>query len=180
MIEILALEKLDTQTQMNIKMDIHRKLNGFNNGRDASSGVGGGKSSFEMMREEIAELKKLFAKDIKIQGEENITGRGLIFIVDLTENDYDANQDFQKVINEDFSKGQTILVKGNKYIVQTVEGAIGMRGLKPLVGIVVKPDTKNMITIEVPEGSFIASPYDSKEESKLKFKHWIKDTYENK
>lgn len=41
-----------------------RRLNGFNNGRDASSGIGGGKSSFEQMKDQVEALKELL-KDPK-------------------------------------------------------------------------------------------------------------------
>lgn len=78
----------------------NRKINGFNNGRDASSGVGGGKSSFEIMAEQAESLRKIWENP------------------------------------------------------------------KPYI---------RKVTIRVPEGSFIATPHDDKDDIREKFEAWIRE-----
>jgi hypothetical protein len=148
-------------------MDTNRKINGFNNGRDASSGVGGRKSSFELAQE----IK--LPRKIKIQDTIEVIGRGTILTLDLRENGFEDN--FDKVLQENFSKDQIVQVGSVQYKIRGTETKRGMNGTMPHIGLLVTKIYR-MITIQAPEGSFIATPSDNIDEIRLRFEEWLNGT----
>jgi len=173
MTEISALEKQDTQTQMNINMDMHRKINGFNNGRDTLDGVGGQSSPFDLSPEIGERLIKLAIRIVTIEDSIHVTGRGQIFTVDVRKNGYKEGMDIDEFIKDEFAIGKIIIVKKEYYVIKSVESWRGFRTM-PNIGLVVIP-YKAEVTIQVPEGSFVATPNDDKDDIREKFELWMRN-----
>jgi hypothetical protein len=77
----------------------------------------------------------------------------------------------------EFAIGTIVIARKNYYIIKAVET---WRGLKtnPNIGLVVVP-FKEDITIQVPEGSFVATPNDDKDDIREKFNKWLEQLGKN-
>lgn len=93
-------------------MVIMIRLNGFNNGRDASSGVGGGKSAFEIMKEQSLDLKNIQKQmDIK---ETLRVAQILARELDYVPNEVEKAQEFLKEgMGEEIKKDLVVYVVGH-------------------------------------------------------------------
>lgn len=154
-------------------MDIHKKLNGFNNGRDTLDGVGGQPSPFDLSEEEGKQLIKRAIRIVTIEDSIHVTGRGQIFTVDVRKNGYKEDMDIDEFIKDEFAIGKIIIVKKEYYVIRAIESWRGFKTM-PNIGLVVIP-MKTGVTIEVPEGSFVATPNDDKDDIREKFEAWIRN-----
>lgn len=151
----------------------NRKINGFNNGRDTLDGVGGQPSPFDLSPEEGKQLMKRAIRFLNIDDSLHVTGRGQILTLDVRNNGYKDDMDIDEFIKDEFAIGKVVIARKNYYVIKAIESWRGLR-TNPNIGLVVVP-FKEEVTIQVPEGSFIATPNDDKDDIREKFEQWIRN-----
>jgi hypothetical protein len=158
-------------------MDNNRKINGFNNGRDALDGVGGQPSPFDLSPEQGKQLLKRAIRILNIEDSIHVTGRGQILTLNVRKNGYKDDMDIDEFIKDEFAIGKVVIARKEYYVIKAVES---WRGLKtnPNIGLVVIPFRED-VTIQVPEGSFVATPNDDKDDIREKFNKWLEQLGKN-
>ena len=145
-----------------------RKINGFNNGRDC---VGGMPSPFDLSPEQGKQLLKKAIRILNIDDSIHVTGRGQILTLDVRKNGYKDDMDIDEFIKDEFAIGKVVIARKERYVIKAVESWKALK-TNPNIGLVVIP-FKEDVTIQVPEGSFVATPNDNKDDIREKFNKWL-------